>query len=152
MTHRIANYRGYAIEGSINGRGWWVEVHPRGADFPILSQGTFRVRHPSWTSAVAEATSRVDAVLDDEPDSEPTLSAPLLKAFEAAWEIVGIAPGVIKAAPHVQRQLRRGLARCIIALAARGITDPQELRREAVERVVLDDGASSSCGSSLVHQ
>jgi len=94
----------------------------------------------------------VDALLDNEPDPEPNLTAPLLQVFEAAWEIVGTTPGVVKAGPNVKRQLRRGLARCIIALAARGIVDPTELRREAIERVVLGDEENSSCGSSLVHQ
>ena len=93
MTHRTANYRGYSIEGSVNRGGWSVEVHSRGSEFPILSRSTFRVRHPSWTSAVAEATSRVDALLDNEPDPEPNLTAPLLQVFEAAWEIVGTTPG-----------------------------------------------------------
>ena len=63
IQKRTTNYRGYAIEGSLNGQGWLIEVHPRGADFPILSEGRFRVAHPSWNSAVAEACGRVDTVL-----------------------------------------------------------------------------------------
>jgi hypothetical protein len=151
MTLAPANYRGYSIEGSSNRGGWSVEVHRADLNLLILGQSSFRVRHPSWTSAVAEATSRVDALLNDEPDPEPHLSAPLMQVLEAAWEIVGTTPTVVKSGPNIKRQLRRGLARCIIAFAARGITDQQELRREAVERVILGND-ESSCGFSLVHQ
>jgi len=77
MSNRTANYRGYAILGAMNGRGWSVEVHPRGPDFPILSQSAFRVAHVYWNSALAEATSRVDAVLDGRLDPEPKLPTAL---------------------------------------------------------------------------
>ena len=81
MPNRTANYRGYAIEGEMNDQGWSVEVHPRGPDFPILSQSAFRVAHPSWNSALAEATSRVDAVLDGQLDPEPKLPTALEEVF-----------------------------------------------------------------------
>ena len=126
MQKRTANYRGYAIEGSLNSRGWSVEVHPRGADFPILSQGSFRVAHSSWNSAVAEACGRVDAVLSDE--IEPHLPATLEDVFDAAWNVVGSSKRVLKSRPHVQRQLRLALARCSVGLAANGTADPNELR------------------------
>lgn len=150
MPNRTANYRGYAIEGAINGRGWSVEVHPRASDFPILSKGTFRVAHPSWNSALAEATSRVDAVLDGRLDPEPNLPTPLQEVLDAAWNIV--TSHVPNSRPNVQTQLRLALARCIVALAANGITDPTELRRQAVERIVLGEEVDSSAGSSWVVQ
>jgi hypothetical protein len=43
------------------------------------------------------------------------------------------------------------LGRCIVALAARGVTDPKELRREAVERIILGEGDNASA-SSLIEQ
>ena len=150
MPKRTANYRGYAIEGSRNGRGWFVEVHPRGPDFPILNQGSFRAVHSSWNSALAEAYSRVDAVLGDQHDSEPSLPKSLEQALEGAWQIVGVTDRVIKSGPNAQTQLRRDLLRCIMTLAARGVTDPNELRRKAVERIVLGEGAGASSGSSLI--
>ena len=152
MSNRTANYRGYAIEGATNDQGWSVEVHPRGPDFPILSQSAFRVAHVSWNSALAEATSRVDAVLDGQLDPEPNLPTALQEVLEAAWNIVASKSRVVETGPGVQTQLRLALARCIVALAANGITDPTELRRRAVERIVLGEGVDSSAGSSLVVQ
>ena len=151
MSNRSANYRGYAIEGAMNGQGWSVEVHPRSADFPILRKGTFRVGHPSWHSALAEATSRVDAVLDGQPDPEPNLPTALQEVFDAAWSIVASTSRVRKSGANVQTQLRLALGRCIVALAANGVTDPTDLKRQAVERIVLGEEAASS-GSSLVAQ
>ena len=148
MQRRTANYRGYAIEGASGAQGWLVEVHPRGADFPILSKGSFRVAHPSWTSAVAEACERVDAALSEE--SEPHLPQALEDVFDAAWSVVSTSKRVLKSRPHVQRQLRRALARCIVGLAANGTGDPNELRRQAIERIVLDEGIGSSGHSSLM--
>jgi hypothetical protein len=151
MPNRTASYRGYEIKGSISGKGWSVEVHPRGPDFPILSQGAFRSTHPSWNAAVAEATSRVDAVLDDR-GIEPNLPAALQEVLEDAWEIVGSSSRAAKSGSYVKTQLRQALARCIVALAATGITDRNELRREAVERIVLGEGVDAYAGSSLISQ
>ena len=151
MSNRTANYRGYAILGAMNGRGWSVEVHPRGPDFPILSQIAFRVAHVYWNSALAEATSRVDAVLDGRLDPEPKLPTALEEVFDAAWSIVAATSRVRKSGADVQTQLRLALGRCIVALAANGVTDPTDLKRQAVERIVLDEEVASS-GSSLVAQ
>ena len=60
-------------------------------------------------------------------------------------------PSGTKTAPNVQMQLRLALMRCIVALAAAGVTDPKELRRSAVERIVLGEGAGAS-GSTLTAQ
>ena len=152
MSNRTANYRGYAIEGATSDQGWSVEVHPRGPDFPILSRSVFRVAHPSWNSALAEATSRVDAVLDGKLGPEPNLPAALQDVLEAAWNIVASKSRIVKSGQAMQTQLRLALARCIVALAANGITDPTELRRRAVERIVLGEGVDSSPGSSLIEQ
>ena len=148
MPNRTANYRGYAIEGEMNDQGWSVEVHPRGPDFPILRQSAFWVRHPSWNSALAEATSRVDAVLDGQLDPAPKLPSALEEVFNSAWNIVASTSRVLKARPNVHTQLQLALARCIVALAANGITDPTELRRQAVERILLGEAVNSSSGSS----
>ena len=152
MSNRTANYRGYAIEGTTNDQDWSVEVHPRRPDFPILSQSAFRVAHVSWNSALAEATSRVDAVLDGQLGPEPNLPTALQEVLEAAWNIVASKSRIVKSGQAMQTQLRLALARCIVALAANGITDPTELRRRAVERIVLGEGVDSSPGSSLVEQ
>src|SRR5688572_11236863 len=101
MTKRTTTYRGYAIDGSLNERGWCVEVHPRTPDCPILSQGTFKVASHSWNSVLADAYSRVDQVLDNQGESDPDLPAPLKKVFEAAWEIVSKDRGN-KCGSHVQ--------------------------------------------------
>jgi hypothetical protein len=148
MQKRSTNYRGYEIQGSVNDRGWLVEVHPRGVEFPILRQGTFQVGHPSWNAAVAEACGRVDAVLSNETAFR--LPSSLEEIFEATWNVIGSSQRVIKSRPHVQRQLRLTLARCIVGLAANGTTDPDELRRKAIERIVLDEGVGSSGCSSLI--
>ena len=126
--------------------------HPRGPDFPILSQSAFRVAHVSWNSALAEATSRVDAVLDGQLGPEPNLPTALQEVLEAAWNIVASKSRIVKSGQAMQMQLRLALARCIVALEANGITDPTELRRRAVERIVLGEGVESSAGSSLVVQ
>lgn len=50
-----------------------------------------------------------------------------------------------KAGSHVQTLLRQDLARCIVGLAENGITDPNELRREAVRGYsFLSEGVRSS--------
>ena len=36
MTQRAEHYRGYNIDGNVQGRGWSVEVHPNTPDLPIL--------------------------------------------------------------------------------------------------------------------
>ena len=94
----------------------------------------------------------MDAVLDGRLDPEPNLPTPLQEVLDAAWNIVASKSHVPKSRPNVQTQLRLALARCIVALAANGITDPTELRRQAVERIVLGEEVDSSAGSSLVVQ
>ena len=94
----------------------------------------------------------MDAVLDGQLDPEPNLPRALQEVLEAAWNIVASKSRVVETGPGVETQLRLALARCIVALAANGITDPTELRRRAVERIVLGEGVDSSPGSSLVVQ
>ena len=52
---------------------------------------------------------------------------------------------------NVQTQLRLASGRCIVALAANGVTDPTDLERQAVERIVLGEEVASSA-SSLIAQ
>ena len=48
MPKREERYRGYAITGDLNGRGWCIEAHPTRPDLPILRRASFRVLHPNW--------------------------------------------------------------------------------------------------------
>jgi hypothetical protein len=63
MTQRAEHYRGYDIDGNVQGRGWSVEVHPNTPDLPILRRAVFRVMHPAWTEALVQARARIDAML-----------------------------------------------------------------------------------------
>ena len=151
MPNRTANYRGYAIEGDMNGQGWSVEVHPRGPDFPFLSQSGFGsrillgIQHSprplrEWTLSWTANWTRNRI--------SPQHSK---KSWRPPGTLSRLHPAFAKSGPNVQTQLRLALARCIVALAANGITDPTELRRQAVERIVLGEEVASS-GSSLVAQ
>ena len=151
MSNRSANYRGYAIEGAMNGQGWSVEVHPRSADFPILRKGTFRVGHPSWILPWPRPPHEWTPSSMASRTRNPNLPTALQEVFDAAWSIVASTSRVRKSGANVQTQLRLALGRCIVALAANGVTDPTDLKRQAVERIVLGEEAASS-GSSLVAQ
>ena len=67
MTQRAEHYRGYDIDGNVQGRGWSVEVHPNTPDLPILRRAVFRVMHPAWTEALVQARARIDAMLRYQP-------------------------------------------------------------------------------------
>ena len=63
MPNREDRYRGYTITGELNGREWCIEAHPTRPELPILRRASFRVVHPSWAQARAEACARIDALL-----------------------------------------------------------------------------------------
>jgi hypothetical protein len=63
------------------------------------------------------------------------LPRPLEEAFQSAWTILKSSDWTDRAV--MQEQVRSEVKRCIVELAANGITDPKELRRQAVERIVL---------------
>jgi len=52
--------------------------------------------------------------------------------FDAAWLVVGS-----RTTPREQLKLRVLLATLLVELEARGVTDPWELRRRAIEEVLL---------------
>jgi hypothetical protein len=57
----------------------------------------------------------------------------LVEAFDAAWLIVASTPRVAKFPNEARAQLRFALARCIIEMSAKGVADPAELSRQAIE-------------------
>jgi hypothetical protein len=59
----------------------------------------------------------------------------LVQAFDSAWRV--IEPKHPIAAWRADR-LRLDLAKVIIRLAENGVTDPRELRRLAVEQLILE--------------
>jgi hypothetical protein len=60
--------------------------------------------------------------------------AALERIFESAWAVIR-PRGAIK--PKAERQLRLALARRLVLLASSGITEPRELRRQAIEHFML---------------
>jgi hypothetical protein len=60
--------------------------------------------------------------------------ADLVKVFDRVWRV--IAPRQ-RVKPGRKRQLRLDLAKVIIGLAAGGVHDPRELRRRAIEHMLL---------------
>jgi hypothetical protein len=63
MKRHATYYRGYRIEGERNDDSWLLRIGPRRADLPIMRFASFRVMHPTWNEALAEAGQRIDAVL-----------------------------------------------------------------------------------------
>ena len=60
---RTTYYRGYRIEGKNDNHSWFLRIGPRRPDLPIMRFASFRVMHPMWNEALAEAGQRIDAVL-----------------------------------------------------------------------------------------
>ena len=69
----------------------------------------------------------------------PYVPSELEEAFDAAWVVIGSSPRAVKYPEAVRAQLRLTLARYIVELSGRGFTDPQELRRRAIEHLILDE-------------
>jgi hypothetical protein len=55
--------------------------------------------------------------------------------FDAIWLVVGNRHRLLP--PDEESRLRLGLAKLIVELEASGVTDPRELRRRAIEEIVL---------------
>jgi len=66
------------------------------------------------------------------------------EVFDAAWHVVGS-----RTTPGEQARLRVDLAKLLVELEARGVTDPWELRRRAIEEVLLGSGRYGA-GDTLV--
>lgn len=64
----------------------------------------------------------------------PSILAAIEQAFEAVWATLyaHMAPD-----RDLSKELKIALSQTLIALAAEGITDPQELRRKALESMAL---------------
>jgi hypothetical protein len=66
----------------------------------------------------------------------PDQVASLQQAFQAAWAV--LKPH--KLAPDKENEKKVELADCLIALAEKGITDPDELKRRAIEIMFIGTG------------
>ena len=55
--------------------------------------------------------------------------------FDAAWRVIGGRQCLLL--PPEEAQLRLGLARLLVDLETRGVRDPRELRRRAIEEILL---------------
>ena len=55
--------------------------------------------------------------------------------FDTAWRVIGGRQCPLS--PPDEAQLRLDLARLLVDLEARGVTDPRELRRRAIEELLL---------------
>jgi hypothetical protein len=64
----------------------------------------------------------------------PELLGALEQAFDAVWATLYAHMPIV--GDHA-KELKIALSRTLIALAAEGITDPQELRRRALENMAL---------------
>jgi hypothetical protein len=56
-------------------------------------------------------------------------------AFNSAWVVVK--PAKLEPNSPQEKQLRQDLARCITDLIAKGVTEAEELRRLAIEQMLL---------------
>jgi len=65
-----------------------------------------------------------------------TYSSELEQVFDGAWAVIKPKrPTTARPEP----ELRVALARCIVELAANGVTDPEELRRQAIEHFIFEE-------------
>jgi hypothetical protein len=85
---------------------------------------------------VAERSISAAATATNDP-GKPVPDA-LVEAFDAAWLIVGATPRAAKLPNETRARLRVALARCIIEISGKGVADPAELTRQAIEHFVFD--------------
>lgn len=69
--------------------------------------------------------------------SKPYRPSEHVRVFDAAWTAIGPKGRRLKFRQEDRRRL--ALAKCIITLAEKGVTDPHELRRRAIEDMLLTD-------------
>ena len=69
------------------------------------------------------------------PGNTPYHPSELVRAFDDAWTVIQSTGRDLK--PLQESQLRFELAKCIIIVAENGVTDPDELRRRAIEEMLL---------------
>jgi hypothetical protein len=86
-----------------------------------------------WVRRYLLGRDNVEALISTEQDTYPS---ELEEVFDDAWAVIK-PKRPTTARPEMQ--LRLTLARCIVELAANGVTDPGELRRQAIERFILEE-------------
>jgi hypothetical protein len=91
------------------------------------------LRTTLWVRRYLLGRANVEALIITEQDTYPS---ELEEVFDDAWAVIK-PKRPTTARPEMQ--LRLTLARCIVELAANGVTDPGELRRQAIERFILEE-------------
>ena len=86
-----------------------------------------------WVRRYLLGQANVEALIITEQDTYPS---ELEEVFDDAWAVIK-PKRPTTARPEMQ--LRLTVARCIVELAANGVTDPGELRRQAIERFILEE-------------
>ncbi len=66
---------------------------------------------------------------------DPSQLAALEKAFKAAWAV--IKPKKMVAGSSQEQEQKLALANCLVAIAKNGVTDPNELSKQAIELMLI---------------
>jgi hypothetical protein len=66
---------------------------------------------------------------------DPSQLATLEKAFNAAWAV--LKPKKMAAGSSQEQEQKLALANCLVAIAKNGVTDPNELRKQAIELMLI---------------
>jgi hypothetical protein len=66
---------------------------------------------------------------------DPSQLDTLEQAFNAAW--IALRPKKLRADSLQEKEQQRALANCIVAIAEDGVTDPDELRKKAIELMLI---------------
>jgi hypothetical protein len=66
---------------------------------------------------------------------DPSHVAALEKAFKAAWAV--LKPKKMAAGSSQEQEEKRALANCLVAIAKNGVTDSNELRKRAIELMLI---------------
>ena len=70
-------------------------------------------------------------------NGKPCPPSELVRVFDAAWTV--IRPKGRRLKFRQDDRLRLALAKVIITLAEKGVADPKELRRRAIEHMILSE-------------
>jgi hypothetical protein len=66
---------------------------------------------------------------------DPSQLATLEQAFSMAWAV--LKPKELVTGSSQEKEQQRALANCIISIAEDGVTDPDELRKKAIELMLI---------------
>jgi hypothetical protein len=66
---------------------------------------------------------------------DPSQLATLEKAFNAAWAV--LKPKKMAAGSSQEQEQKLALANCLVAIAKNGVNDPNELRKQAIELMLV---------------